>query len=92
MYRLYTYALAITCCLGTSAVLVKRDPGSPQSQSKEAQLAGDGAFRDGFYLGKLARQKGSAWHPAVGRWPSEKERASFLDGYQQGFAGPNAAK
>jgi hypothetical protein len=92
MYRLYTYALAITCCLGASAVLVPRDKGTPQRQSNEAQMADDGAFRDGLYLGKLARREGGPRHAAVGRWSSAKDRAAFLSGYQRGFDSPNPPK
>jgi hypothetical protein len=84
MERLLTYVLAIGC-VGTSAMLVQRDMGTKQGPSASAQLAADGAFRDGLYLGKLARRDNNKMRPPVGRWSTEKDRASFVAGYQQGF-------
>ena len=89
MERLLTYVLAIGC-VGTSAMLVQRDMGTRQDPSASAQLAVDGAFRDGLYLGKLARTAKSSMHPPVGRWSTEKDRASFVAGYRQGFNDQNA--
>jgi len=54
MEKLLTCVLAIGC-VGTSAMLVQRDMGARQGPSANAQLAADGAFRDGLYLGRLAR-------------------------------------
>lgn len=91
MLRLLTYVLAIGF-VGTSAMLIQRDMGTRRSQSPAAQLASDGAFRDGFYLGKLARTAKSPMHPPVGRWSTEKDRASFVAGYRQGFNDQNSAE
>ena len=59
MQRILTYVLAMGC-VGTSALLVQRDVSLHQTRSAEGQLANDAAFRDGLYLGKLARQRKTA--------------------------------
>ena len=91
MERLLTYVLAIGC-VGTSAMLIQRDMGTRRDPSPAAQQAVDGAFRDGFYLGKLARTAKRTMRPPVGRWSTEKDRASFVAGYRQGFNDQNSAE
>jgi len=80
----FTYALAIGF-LGTGAMLVQRDVAARPGQSIDAQRAVDAAFRDGLYLGKLARSADSPKQPPIGRWSTEKDRASFAAGYRQGY-------
>ena len=84
MKLILTYALAIGFA-GTSALLVQRDMVARRGQSVDAQMAGDAAYRDGIYLGKLARTAKSPMHPPIGRWSTEKDRASFAAGYRQGY-------
>ena len=84
MKIILTYVLAIGFA-GTSAMLVQRDMASRRGQSVDAQMAGDAAYRDGVYLGKLARTAKSPMHPPIGRWSTEKDRASFAAGYRQGY-------
>lgn len=84
MKIILTYALAIGFA-GTSAMLVQRDMAARRGQSIDAQMAGDGAYRDGVYLGKLARTAKSPMHPPIGRWSTKKDRASFAAGYRQGY-------
>ena len=84
MPKLLTYVLAMGC-LGTSAMLVQRNATPRQGQSVGRQLANDAAFRDGVYLGGLARAAKRQMRPQIGRWSSEKDRASFAAGYQQGY-------
>jgi hypothetical protein len=79
-----TYALAIGF-VGTSAMLVRQDMAKQSGQSIAGHMAGDAAYRDGLYLGKLARTAKSPMHPPVGRWSTEKDRASFAAGYRQGY-------
>lgn len=83
MQRLLTYVLAMGC-VGTSAMLVERDVRG-QKQSVDVQLANDAAFRDGLYLGRLAHAANRQQRPPIGRWSTEKDRASFAAGYRQGF-------
>jgi hypothetical protein len=55
------------------------------STSVDARLEGDGAFRDGLYLGRLAAESGLPLNPAVGRWSTDQDRATFSIGYQRGY-------
>lgn len=84
MQRLLTYVLAMGC-VGTSAMLVQRDVTIRPKQSADVQLTNDAAYRDGLYLGKLAHAAKRHVHPPIGRWSTEKDRASFAAGYLQGF-------
>ncbi|HWZ76925.1 MAG TPA: hypothetical protein VNX87_10330 [Candidatus Sulfotelmatobacter sp.] len=84
MQRLLTYVLAMGC-VGTSAMLVQRDVTVRQKQTADVQLTNDAAYRDGLYLGKLAHEAKRQAHPPIGRWSTEKDRASFTAGYKQGF-------
>jgi len=74
--------------LGTSAILVSRDM-SAQSD-EQSLLAADAAFRDGLYVGQLARAAHRPMHPPTGRWVAAKDRVSFARGYRQGFATRNS--
>lgn len=84
MQKLLAYVLAMGC-VGTSAMLVQRDATLRQRESVDRQLANDAAFRDGVYLGKLARAENRRRRPPIARWSTEKDRASFTAGYRQGF-------
>jgi hypothetical protein len=48
-------------------------------------LAGNAAFRDGLYMGKLASQNGDPYLAATGRWALAEDRASFAAGYDLGY-------
>ena len=82
MDKIFTFALAVAVSLGTTAVLANRGY-APRAMN--AQLAADGAFRDGLYVGRLAAEAGRAMRPPVGRWSSAGDRASFSAGYQRGY-------
>ena len=83
MSRLLVLGVAIGC-MGTSGVLFEGIRTS-KNPSIEVQEANDASFRDGLYVGRLARSAGRSTRPPVGRWSTEKDRASFLRGYQQGY-------
>ncbi|MGA8443478.1 MAG: hypothetical protein WB762_29175 [Candidatus Sulfotelmatobacter sp.] len=84
MNKLSAYTLAIAVSLGTTAMLDNSQPSHKTNASAEARLEGDGAFRDGLYLGKLAAQSGQP-DPAIARWSTEQERARFTAGYRRGY-------
>jgi len=84
MQRFLTYVLAMGC-VGTSAMLVQRDTTIRQKQSVDERLTNDAAYRDGLYLGKLAHAAKRQARPPIGRWSTEKDRASFTAGYREGF-------
>lgn len=85
MSNFVTWVLALAMCLGTTATLAIHYPGSRPGYSPESQLALDGAYRDGLYLGKLAAESGRRSRPPIGRWSGEKDRASFLAGYEHTY-------
>jgi hypothetical protein len=77
--------LAIAVCLGTTAMLANNKRTTNANLSVDARLVSDGAFRDGLYLGKLAAHSGQLLRPAVGRWSTNQDRATFLAGYRRGY-------
>jgi hypothetical protein len=81
MFKLVATGLALVLCLGTAGLITgKGDP-----NSVDAQLAADGAFRDGLYVGRLAAQSGRPPRAATGRWSTQQDRASFAAGYTRGY-------
>ncbi|HLV87539.1 MAG TPA: hypothetical protein VKV39_11215 [Candidatus Sulfotelmatobacter sp.] len=80
MFKLVS-ALALVLCLGTAGLIA----GNPKPNQAEAQLAADGAFRDGLYQGRLAAQNGRSSQPKTGRWSTKQDRASFAAGYSRGY-------
>ena len=85
MDKLFTYALAIAVCLGTTVLLTNNGRAARQEQSADATLAVNGAFRDGLYVGRLSAEGGRSLRPPVGRWSNERDRASFAAGYRRGY-------
>lgn len=85
MSKLSTYVLAIAVCLGTTAMLANNQRTINPTTSLDARLDADGAFRDGLYLGKLAAESGLPLNPAVGRWSTDQDRATFSEGYRRGY-------
>ena len=55
-----------------------------QAHAENPTRVGDAAFRDGLFQGKLALQRGLTKDPAIGRWNTERDRAFFVAGYQNG--------
>lgn len=87
MKKLLTYAVATAVCLGTSALLANSGIALQKHQAPHAEAAGDGAFRDGLYLGRLSAESGRPFHAPMARWSTEKDRASFVAGYRSGYQG-----
>ena len=84
MDKLFTFAVAIAVSLGTTAMLANSSH-APQHRA-DAQLNSDAAFRDGLYVGRLAMERKQLPRPLVGRWSSEKDRATFMAGYWRGYS------
>jgi hypothetical protein len=38
-----------------------------------------------MYLGKLAAESGRPLRPAIGRWSTDQDRATFTAGYRRGY-------
>ena len=85
MTRFFTTA-TIAVCLGATAALAISNSGVNLKPDAEAQLAADGAFRDGLYLGKLAAADGQPARVAIGRWSTEQDRSMFTAGYRRGYS------
>lgn len=86
MDRINTYSLVIAVALGTAALAgTSAREAQLTPRDDEIQTANDGAFRDGLFVGRLAASRGQASHPLVGRWSSERDRASFAAGYERGY-------
>lgn len=90
MDKLFTFAVAIAVSLGTTAMLANRTRGP--RQVAESQLNSDAAFRDGIYVGRLARERGQLPRPLVGRWSNGRDRAMFSAGYWQGYSASIASE
>jgi len=90
MVKLVTYVLAIAV-VGTGTVLVRRDR-AMHAETADARLSSDAAYRDGVYLGSMARNDDAAPRPQVGRWSTDADRAMFLAGYRRGLRDRKAAK
>jgi hypothetical protein len=56
-----------------------------RAQLAMPELATNGAYRDGLYLGRLAAKGSMPSHVATGRWSREDDRAKFSAGYQQAY-------
>ncbi len=85
MGKLFVLALAIAVSVGTTAVLGNSGRSARQSEDSIARMAGDGAFRDGLYVGRLAAASGRPLVPDIGRWSRESDRTSFASGYRRGY-------
>lgn len=72
---------------GTSGLVFKGMNTKPQIRAVSVEMAGDAAYRDGLFLGKLNREAKPHMLAPVGRWSTEKDRASFVQGYRQGLDG-----
>jgi hypothetical protein len=83
MHKVIALLLAMGC-VGTSAVVVQGSMRQPQGVM--VQKANDAAFRDGLYLGRLAHAANRQMRAPIGRWSTEKDRASFAAGFQQGIS------
>lgn len=84
MGKTLTFAVMIAVSLATSAVLSNHARAGGASWP-DAQLATNGAYRDGLYVGRLAAESGRPERPLIGRWSAASDRASFLAGYQRGY-------
>jgi hypothetical protein len=53
--------------------------------SSLAWQATNGAYRDGLFQGKLARERGAKPHVSFGRWSTGGDRFAFSAGYEEAF-------
>jgi len=61
--------------------------GAPNSRTDQnVARATSAAYRDGLFEGRLARERGSKAHIAVGRWSSDDDRAAFSEAYEHAYS------
>jgi hypothetical protein len=86
MKKLSLFTVVIALCL-TAAAMIQNGRGSNgwQASKVDASRVTSAPFRDGFYLGKLAAERGGESHISSGRWATEADRAAFTAGFQQGY-------
>jgi len=78
--------LAIAACLLSGGAVARSARPTRASGLADRQLALDGAFRDGLFIGRLTAESGRVARPPIGRWSSDSDRASFSAGYRRGYA------
>jgi hypothetical protein len=86
--RLFLYVSIVAVTFGAATVMLTVRAAHPTKivRGNTTQTTdGDGAFRDGVYLGKLDAESGRKPHLSIGRWNTAPDRASFVAGYQQGY-------
>ena len=89
--KILAYVLAVGFA-GTSSLVFEGVKTTHQTEGVNVEMANDGAYRDGLYLGRLSREAKQPMHPAVGRWSTAKDRNSFEKGYRQGFGDKDATE
>ena len=90
-----TAGLLITFMMRTTELSASRVHGQtqvPASQVISTQpalsavtQATSAAYRDGFYVGKIAGKRGDQPHVSVGRWSSEEDQTAYAAGYLEGY-------
>jgi len=76
---------ALAVLVTTASAFTLRNENISPAAISSASTAGNAAFRDGLYMGKLASQNGDQYLAATGRWARAQDRASFAAGYDQGY-------
>lgn len=82
MLRFGTYLLAMAVSFGAGAAVSSHDNAAEQ---RSYSMATNAAFRDGLFLGKLARQQRTSQHISRGRWSNDDDRTAFEQGYAAGY-------
>ena len=83
--RLSFYSVVAVLIAFAMGYGVRPKQGNTPAASTLMDVATQGAYRDGLYLGRLHRKQGVRAHPAMGRWNREADRRLFVQGYDQGY-------
>ena len=86
MQKLLICALGLTMSLGLGLTVRQNRDQAAVRVAQQSLLASDGSFRDGLFVGRFMARQGRPMLAPVGRWSAKRDRASFLAGYQQGYA------
>ena len=82
MGKIVICAFAAALSLGTTLMVAN---GGRNGSNSGAVLAQDGSFRDGLFVGRFTAEQGLPMRPPVGRWSTQRDRESFVAGYQRGY-------
>ena len=82
MYRFFALLLATGFALTGAIAVGNHKP----ELSLEAQMATNGAFRDGLYTGRFAAELERPGAAPIDRWSREQDRESFAAGYLRGYS------
>jgi hypothetical protein len=86
MSRISIVAVGIALIGGAAAVVMNGGTrGNGDASVRTAVHAGDVAFRDGMFHGRLQAQRGETPHLTAGRWSRDSDRQLFVAGYQEGY-------
>jgi hypothetical protein len=87
MKRIVVLIPILAVCVGVAAVLLNFHTGNDGSKMPQISTGDNtsGPYRDGLYQGKLAIDRGSVAHLAVGRWADQADRAAFTAGYEKAY-------
>jgi hypothetical protein len=85
MKTLFLLAVGTALGMGTAAMLGTDHHSHFVDSSATVVQNNDAAFRDGFFLGRIAAEAGAVPYIAIGRWSTPEDRASFTAGYHQGY-------
>jgi hypothetical protein len=86
MKSLFLLGVGIALGMGTASMLPPVHQNHFAGSIPTVEQNNDGAFRDGFFLGRLTAEAGAAPYIAIGRWSTAQDRASFTAGYRQGYS------
>jgi hypothetical protein len=85
VYRVFSYVM--TAILSVGLTLVGEGAmRAPKTRTENVTPLTDGAFRDGLYMARLDIENHREPHISIGRWSSDKDRASYVAGYRQAYA------
>ncbi|HEY6369046.1 MAG TPA: hypothetical protein VIX37_00570 [Candidatus Sulfotelmatobacter sp.] len=84
MDKIFTLALAMAVCLGTTAVLANSGRRAARVRMRIRTWPPTEHFGTGF-TGKLAAEGGRPPRPLIGRWSTEWDQAAFAAAYGRGY-------
>jgi hypothetical protein len=98
-WGLLVWAATIILSITVTARVTRSNPSATATQTpagiaqvapsdQNVALATNAAYRDGLFQGRLARERGTKPHIAVGRWSSDDDRAAFSVAYERAYSEP----
>jgi len=85
MKTLFLLAVGTMLGMGTASMLRADHQNHFVASTATVAQNNDAAFRDGFFLARIAAEAGAMPYIAIARWSTAEDRASFTAGYQHGY-------